>query len=396
MSKKTLTLFLLLLTPLLTSYGQYKMSEAIPTNVFFPKNEIPENFNNYYEGIVDNKYPISISINNVDDNLTAVYSDYYQKDAIQVYGHINFLSANYIDFYAYGLRNAAKSHDNYSIMKVVPYDAQNLIITSHYLKEAINTKLTLKNYPENYTYIKKINTAEFIEQAKITTTIENEYTFQDLHKTQWQYPTISHTNPAIEKKINQKIEALVVHSVEDFKTVQEELTHRQLHNLQTTLEERITYSNPNMESWDILINSLPPDSLHYTIHNVQVPYIANNILQLNSNAVNWSGDLVNLEYETKLIDTQSGDYITFEQCFHPKAKEIIYTYLFENYWKPEQLNKQLVDKMFGINNYGISYQFYEPPIPHVELKANNITVPFKLLNKYIKADGPLGVFKRKK
>ncbi len=394
------TLITILLLSLLTSYAQdntslYKTTETIPSNVLFHNKEIPQNFNNYYEGLVDDKHLISININNVNDNLTAVYTDYYQKDAIQLYGTLHHFF-NYINFHTYGLRNAEKSHDAFDIISVEPIDNQTLVIRSHYLNKVSGTVLRLKNHPENYAYISKFNTDEFIEQAKIETQKESEFDIQDIHKTQWLYPYITHTDTSLEEKINQKIQTLVVHSIEDFKTTQEEIEFRQKNNLKTTLEERFVYSEPNAEAWDILINSLPTDSLYYTIHNVQVPYIANNIIQANSTSVNWSGDQVLLEYETKLINTQSADYITFEECFYAEAKDIIYTYLIQNHWKPEQLNKQIVDRMFGLNNYGISYQFYEAPIQHMDLKMNNVTVPFKLLNKYIKEDGPFAVFKRKK
>lgn len=394
MFKQTLRIISLL--SLLTGYAQtnssnYKTPEIIPSNVPFVSNEIPLTFNNYYEGFVDGKYPISLSINNLDDNITAVYKDYYQKDAIQLQGDFNYFG---ITFYANRLQNTAKSHTSYDIMSIEVYNKQTLIIRSHYLNKAINTVLTLKSYPENYAYISKYNTEEFIEQARINTQKGNEFDIQALHKTQWHYPYITHTNANIEQKINQKIQGLVVHSTQDFKTTQEEIAYRQKNNLQTTLQERFVYAEPNRKAWDILINSLPPDSLYYSIHNIQIPYIANHILQVNSNSLNWSGELIPPEYETKLINTQSGDYITFEECLYPEAKDLIYTYLIQNHWNSERIDKEEVEKMFGINNSGISYQFYEPTLLNTGLQMNTITIPFKLLNKYIKKEGPLGVFKR--
>lgn len=406
MNYKTQTLFILLLLPFYTIYAQFDLSREIKSNVRLTSVELPNAITNYYEGLIDNKHPISISITHLDNQITAVYTDYYQKEAINLYGQYDYnttynyntkaFNPPYFTFFASGLRNATKAHTFFFMMQIEPYDAETLVITEHYLNKAVNTKLYLTKQPTNHTYIKKFNTAEFIEQAQVKTALEGEYNLQDLHKTQWLYPTIAHTNAAIEKEINRKIEALVVNSVADFTTVEDELVYHLQNNRQTILDQPITYSTPNLQAWDILINSLPPDSLHYAIHNVKVAYNANNIIQLNSHSVYWSGDTVPIAYETKLINTNTGNYITFDECFLPQAKEVIYNYLLQHHWEPTTIDRNITDKMFGINNYGISYQFYEAPLLHVSLKQQNITVPFKLLNKYIKANGPLGVFKRKK
>lgn len=401
MNNKTLAFLCLLLLPFFTVYGQFDLGREIKNNVPIRSLDLPNGIVNYYEGLIDNKHPISLSLIHLDDKITAIYTDHYQKEAITLEGNYTYLSAYYsitptFRFYATGLRNAKAPHHTFSIIDLSTIGPTTLVITAHYLDKAVNTQLHLTTPPANYTYIKKFNTAEFIEQAKVKTAIAGEYELQDIHKTQWLYPTIAHSNPAIGKAINQKIEALVVHSDQGFTTVENELVNRLQNNQQTILDEPMIYSPPNTDAWDLLINSLPPDSLHYAIHNIQVAYNANNILQLNSHSVYWSGDEVPIDYETKLIHTQTGDYISFDDCFIPQAKEVIYNYLLQRHWEPTALDKNIADKMFGVNNYGISYQFYEPPILQVSVKKNNITVPFKLLNKYIKADGPLGVFKRKK
>lgn len=220
MLKNTIILLTTILTFSLTSYGQdnklgYQIPHTYTSNAPLEANNIPDYFNNYYEGLIDKQYPIRIAIHNYKNSQVVVYKDYSDSNEQLYWGDINdsIISLSYSNL-QYRDRKSKKREIT---LKIV--DKKSLLITSHYLDNAVGTVLTLKENSNTYALTEQFIYDQFIDQVKIKTLDNNIFEVQDLHRTEWTYNYIKHSDPIIEAKINDKIQALIVHSDKDFKTI---------------------------------------------------------------------------------------------------------------------------------------------------------------------------------
>lgn len=342
----------------------------IPDNIY--KN-IPKDLFKYYEGLIDKKHPIILTINKFDNEITGFYS--YKK----IGEIINFTGI--FENNSFYLREEQEHTDN-NQEKIVLYFLNDSIIEGKWLKEnkMLDITLTEATFPKDIIQIEKIQEDSYMQKAKIRN--ENNKVVQvDYFENTWSFIQIKHTNPTIEKKINNTIKKMICNG--HFSSIEDE-------KKALIKEEKL-----NLNNIEEGFNGTP----YFTHNAVSVGFNAYNILELIYSSTSWAGGTEHYGSDTQLINTLTGNPLQFQDCFIQEAKPVILNLvkkqLREEYMVDEESLKDIkLEKMFGITNNGITYSFNKYEVSIGATGAPFVTIPFSELKKYIKDNGPFTIFKK--